>query len=749
MNNNVSNYQEYTFPKLLKQYGKVLVPMIQRDYAQGRKNKKETDVRNNLLNDIFSNREVHFDLIFGSKETRIIDGNENTCFIPVDGQQRLTTLFLLYLYSQKQLHLNLDLNLSQFSYDTRRAALDFCKSITSNDWQSEDKVSCVIKDSSWFMDYWENDPTVEGMLNMLDDIDKKYKDCGFFPNLDKITFYFFDLESNGLNENLYLKMNSRGKPLTSFENLKAKIEKILPEISEFDNNCFPDDHASPTGFREKWKFFMDRNWTEAFWDKSNPGKYDEYLARFIVRFLSGYWAAFGKDDKKQTEILQTINNKNEYADFIPFEPIMKALNLTAAFPRLAFALTLLQDISKIKPYWSKGKDELNVGEKSEYKLISVVLSYVLFNGDAHAIHFAWNMAENTIIGYDTFVAYCKRIGVIYNHYYSTVNTDFYNTITSIDFDQPSDQLKEEIVKANKIINGDLRTDQKTWEEVLSNAEQYAFFKGSIRFLFTDEHGYENWEDFDLKWENAQLYYDENGVRDYDDYKYRSGSMLMKSLIANCDNFWGKIYWWFEFSNNSIQWKRILVSRNWLKPVNIVLKGNLDLITAHDKNILNIIDDGLLDFICNNMPNARIRKTYYDYQAMWQSRNLSCQVVLNPILAQLKYDTTIEYSNENRIENCRYYKCVNKNVNFQYKGLCFQWWGDKQPHELDIYLMKSDWKDYLKRGEPTYDKKTDEDKYYCFNVSHEMSKDTTLFTKELERIAKEAVENCDLIFKTEQ
>ena len=81
MNNNTSNDQEYTFQKLLEQYDKILVPMIQRDYAQGRTDKKATDVRNNLLTDIFSDKDVHFDLVFGSKERRIIDGKETSCFI--------------------------------------------------------------------------------------------------------------------------------------------------------------------------------------------------------------------------------------------------------------------------------------------------------------------------------------------------------------------------------------------------------------------------------------------------------------------------------------------------------------------------------------------------------------------------------------------------------------------------------------------------------------------------------------------
>ena len=199
MSNNSSNYQEYTFSKLLVQYDKILVPMIQRDYAQGRTDdKKAEDVRNNLLNDIFSDKDVHFDLVFGSKEKRIIDGKEMNCFIPVDGQQRLTTLFLLHLYRQKAGKTNTEFDLSKFSYDTRRAASDFCKSITSEDWSvpSDKKVSDVIKDSSWFMNYWEKDPTVEGMLNMLDAIQEKCKEKTNYPSLDKVTFFFFDLESD-------------------------------------------------------------------------------------------------------------------------------------------------------------------------------------------------------------------------------------------------------------------------------------------------------------------------------------------------------------------------------------------------------------------------------------------------------------------------------------------------------------------------------------------------------------------------
>ena len=615
MSNNTSNYQEYTFSKLLEQYDKILVPMIQRDYAQGRTDKKATDVRNNLLNDIFSGDDVHFDLVFGSKEKRIIDGKEKNCFIPVDGQQRLTTLFLLFLYGLKAGKTNTELDLSKFSYDTRRAASDFCKSITSEEWavSNDKKVSDVIKDSSWFMNYWEKDPTVEGMLNMLDAIHEKCKRITSYPNLNNVTFYFFDLKSNGLSENLYLKMNSRGKPLTAFENLKAKMEKVLPEDIEIEDKCFPKCDASPKdSFKAMWKYFMDRNWTEAFWDKEHPENYDESITKFIVRLLAGYWAAYGTDEEQMANDLKSLNSKDNYADFIPFEPLKKVLEKENAFSSLAYALTT---VPIINPYWTN--DTIKVSDKSEYKFLAVIFTYVLFDGDKDAIRFAWNMAENYVTGYDTFVTYCKQVKKVRDKCNSYEYIAFYKTLSENDFSNPPDQLTEEIAKAKQILNGGQRTDGKTWEEVIIEAERYAFFKGAIRFLFTQKDIGDDWEHFDAKWANAQEYFDKDGVKDgSENYKlYKSNALLMKSLLANCDDFWKNIWWHFKFSNDADRWKSILTYSNWRAAVDAIMGTEItDVETSNfiakindqDEYIKNIVDDGLMNYVCTNMSGAWIR-----------------------------------------------------------------------------------------------------------------------------------------------
>ena len=91
-----------TFLELLSRYGKIEIPRIQRNYAQGREN--ESIVRNSFLNDLVTvlnsdDADICLDFIYSSVlNYEDIKKEEKKKFIPVDGQQRLTTLYLLYWY---------------------------------------------------------------------------------------------------------------------------------------------------------------------------------------------------------------------------------------------------------------------------------------------------------------------------------------------------------------------------------------------------------------------------------------------------------------------------------------------------------------------------------------------------------------------------------------------------------------------------------------------------------------------------
>ena len=51
-------------------------------------------------------------------------------------------------------------------------------------------------------------------------------------------------------------------------------------------------------------------------------------------------------------------------------------------------------------------------------------------------------------------------------------------------------------------------------------------------------------------------------------------------------------------------------------------------------------------------------------------------------------------------------------------------------------MENDWANYKERPNPTSDKGTDEDKYYCFRVTKDMESDTSKFTDALDELIKQ-------------
>jgi len=232
------NSKAITFLDIFKQekgIKSIEIPIIQRDYAQGRKNKEVARIRECFITVLYDalvekSEPVKLDFIYGN-----ITDNK---LIPLDGQQRLTTLFLLHWY----IAMNENISepeysiLNNFTYKTRFSSQHFCESLVKRKPDfTYDKLSDWITDQNWFMYSWEKDPTIDSMLTMLDDIHSRFRHTsGLWEKLSKykISFYFLPLEEMGLTDSLYIKMNSRGKPLTPFEHFKADFEKIIKNVSE-------------------------------------------------------------------------------------------------------------------------------------------------------------------------------------------------------------------------------------------------------------------------------------------------------------------------------------------------------------------------------------------------------------------------------------------------------------------------------------------------------------------------------------
>lgn len=192
---NIKNATQETFWSVLSRYT-ISIPRMQRDYAQGRIESDVEQKRENLLNDIFDSlaTKERLDLNF-------IYGNVvNDKFIPIDGQQRLTTLFLLYWYfsvlSNKK-EGAISSTLSKFTYETRDVTRQFCERLVKDveldipNLAKNDIIS-AIKDYYWFFNDFEYDPSIRSMLVMLQAIHDKVRKIGF----DKCKEYFDLLISN-------------------------------------------------------------------------------------------------------------------------------------------------------------------------------------------------------------------------------------------------------------------------------------------------------------------------------------------------------------------------------------------------------------------------------------------------------------------------------------------------------------------------------------------------------------------------
>lgn len=227
---------------------KVEIPIIQRDYSQGRLDGKTNKIRKDFLDVLFDfiqqkakdqKAEIELDFIYGFYEG---DEKKPSEFVPIDGQQRLTTLWLLYWFvaAKENLPEKDKIFLANFVYETRHSTTQFCKELIkfTPDFTNS-SISSEIKNQSWYFETWDYDPSIQAMLVVLDDIEYRFNEIGLANVWEKIEnnscpFYFYklDMKKVGLTDDLYIKMNSRGKPLTEFEYFKAGFAEIISDTSQ-------------------------------------------------------------------------------------------------------------------------------------------------------------------------------------------------------------------------------------------------------------------------------------------------------------------------------------------------------------------------------------------------------------------------------------------------------------------------------------------------------------------------------------
>lgn len=239
-----------TLDNLFKRYpGGLCIPYIQRGYVQGRDDDKGKELQATfaprLVEAVFRNRPLTLDFVYGITEG---EGAERR-LLPLDGQQRLTTLFLLaWLCGAWKREWC-------FTYKARRIPQLFVKGLAELQYdKTKGTPSEQIEMVGWFLPIWKREPSVAGMLRMLDALRECLGDA-YDPkeaNFQNVTFCLHGIDSSSATfDHIFRKMNARGKALSAWENMKAMLDKYLPEKLE-----------------EIWRDKIDGDWAECIWEKT-------------------------------------------------------------------------------------------------------------------------------------------------------------------------------------------------------------------------------------------------------------------------------------------------------------------------------------------------------------------------------------------------------------------------------------------------------------------------------------------------
>ena len=384
----------YTLKELLDKYS-VVIPQLQRDYAQGREEAKELRERflSQILHVLRGEGRLNLDFVYGYDKA--LSPNHHPIFYPLDGQQRLTTLWLLHWYLLPSESLAEEREwLLRFSYHTRSSSTRFCQLLVEHAAVDGSRLDvAAIKDQPWFRQSYNADATIAAMLGMLRTIKKLVapeERAALWERLcyqRALTFDVIDIkgEEFRLTDELYIKMNARGKQLTSFECYKADLTQALRKL---------DDQGKPwlykkgqLSYADYFAFKVDNEWLDLFYHGGIDGL-DERMYGFIQNiaklcfFLTPENAeknveAFGYSDSINVFLTQDhVDRLFSVLDL--FERIRAKQPLRDFFDSLTPAICFLDEDRKKAPEAVKNLFEDSCDRKASVDLVLMLaLSYYM------------------------------------------------------------------------------------------------------------------------------------------------------------------------------------------------------------------------------------------------------------------------------------------------------------------------------------------------------------------------------------
>ena len=683
---------------LLSRY-RVVIPGIQRHYVQGANNPKAENVRKQFIKEIFTaieekQNEFNLHFIYGPINT---DGEDS--FVPVDGQQRLTTLWLIARYAVEKAEpsdrKDLLRLLSRFTYEDRINAKRFCQALTCEDsrWDITQDPNPEILCQDWFVDYWKEDETVASMMRMLSTIHEEWNKHQNTITVEDVLEVIaskirFELKIDAFGDDIYMKMNARGLQLTQWENFKGKFsEELCEDIKEtWDNEmeelsnlyftCSSEQHELP----------------------------DNAFFALYARIMAYEARKSGVDCGNSIKHLAAYtHNHNTWSQIeLPFVPYSDFSGITnngsVAKTCVKMLKTVLDHYKKIVPYFGdRTLFETFFHPKNKNDLDFTLCCYEYFKKFDNietkdflkALRLIWNILEN-VYRQDEKPDY--RVELVKKFIDLGDQTLYSPQIKEKIIDSNAnapEQAKEEAEKAiqmhrNDPMPSDWNEDKlglwRDWNDAIEKAENWAFFHGSIRFLYRNSNGENTWENFATKLSNSMDLFTKDGLSE--EKKVKANQVL----ISHCKE-WDDIRREPVFDTKKESWKQVLTDSSLSECVNGLLLSPDEIVDNHNGIIQILIDDVIWKNLIKETPGYEL-EWKANSPSLWLNRYLYLTVKLTrnnreDILDAFIDNDNIKFETEDErrymeIKGVNYYFAVPMFFGYKYKGekfhFAWQTWG---------------------------------------------------------------------------
>lgn len=609
MNEETNNYSLWQF---LGQYTCV-IPVIQRDYAQGRVGRESLrkEFFGQLIEALDTGSSIKLDFVYGCP----LSGAGGNTILPLDGQQRLTSMWLLHWYLAYRTGRLADTEISErlkkFSYQTRTSSRDFCERLCSpltGKQAADETISHYIASQPWFSRRFKADPTVRSMLRSLSDSESgsgfeqllQGKDCEklwkrAIGDDSPVTFYFRSTDGIPNPDDLYVKMNARGKKLTEFENFKAELFSFRTQDGR---ELFRDG----TDFIKKFE----NGWTNLFWPLRHCDRnvIDHIQFEFFKRMVLCRIVAEGNTADPDNKLREHITRHEPFASMEIYRRALDAKFKERFASVMDGIMTLGKNgkelnelfkdpysLSYLPIYVEDDKQsEMNVfeiREKDEFFRISDITVARLVRFYAASMFFLFTGKSKTEFDpdrFDDWMIFCRNMygnSGIDDYDGAKAILDLFNRINRyclniIDFLSSDDagrisisgdllkaQYGEEREKAKMIAKCRSHESVIDYEPLIRGAEKNYPFEGAIRFLFTNAEGKYDWNDFESK----KSTFDRVNLRD------RLSPLALRALLSKVQN-WDELGW-LRCNSSSDSWREIMFRKpEFVKYVHQMLAGGV-------------------------------------------------------------------------------------------------------------------------------------------------------------------------------